>query len=165
MAKDSSSLSNFQAVLQKHGLKAGLVFLNERVPHRFTSVYRLGHESLRRLAFVDKWGSSDPALAEIPLKDSFCERAIQDGPLVVTDSATDARIQGHPNPAGLGSYVGLPLAAGPGELFGTFCHYDVCSRPISEGEFLFLEQAAKVLHAYVGQPSNSAGFETPPAQA
>ena len=165
MTKDSSSLSNFQVVLQKHGLKAGLVFLNERVPHRFTSVYRLGHESLRRLAFVDKLGSSDPTLAEIPFKDSFCEKAVQDGHLVVTDSATDERIQGSPNPAGLASYVGLPLAAAPGELIGTFCHYDVCSRPISDEEFLFLEQAAKVLYAYVGQPSNSAGFETPPAQA
>ena len=165
MTKDSSPLSNFQAVLQKQGLKAGLVFLNERVPHRFSSIYRLGHESLRRLAFVDKLGSSDPTLAEIPFKDSFCEKAVQDGHLVVTDSATDERIQGSPNPAGLASYVGLPLAAAPGELIGTFCHYDVCSRPISDEEFLFLEQAAKVLYAYVGQPSNSAGFETPPAQA
>lgn len=156
MTKDSSSLSNFQVVLQKHGLKAGLVFLNERVPHRYTSVYRLGHESLRRLAFVDKLGSSDLALAEVPFKDSFCEKAMQDGHLVVTDSATDERIQGYPNPAGLASYVGLPLAAAPGELFGTFCHYDFCSRLISEGEFLFLEQAAKVLHAYLRQTSNSA---------
>lgn len=130
----------------KHGLKAGLVFLNERVPRRYTSVYRLAHDRLRRLAFVDKWGGSGLALADVPFKDSFCEMAMEDGNLVVTDSATDARLQGHPNPAGLTSYVGLPLAAGPGELFGSFCHYDICSRPISDEEFVFLEQAAKLLH-------------------
>jgi GAF domain-containing protein len=165
MTKDSSSLSDFQAVLHKHGLKAGLMFLNERVPHRYTSVYRLEHDRLRRLAFVDKWGGSDRALADVPLRDSFCEVAIEDGNLVVTDAASDERLQGRPNPAGLASYVGLPLAAHPGELFGTFCHYDVCSRPVSDEEFGFLEQAAKALRAYVGERADLDGIDTPPVRA
>lgn len=160
MNKNSSALVNFEAVLQKQGLEAGLAFLNGRVPHRYTSVYRLEHDFLRRLVYVDKSGSADLALAEVPFKDSFCEVAIEEGALVVTDSASDARVQRLPNPAELASYVGLPLADAPGGLFGSFCHYDVCSQPLSDEEFEFLEDAAKVLHAYVAQHSASGGSDT-----
>ncbi len=151
MAKDGSSLSNFQNVLQKHGLKEGLAFLNQRVPHRYTSVYQLDHEHLHRLAFVDKLGSLSLDLAEVPFKDSFCELAVQGGHLVVTESATDKRMEGRPNPAMIGSYVGLPLAAAPGHLFGTLCHYDSRGWPLSDEEFEFLEEATKVLQAYLAQ--------------
>ena len=150
--KDGSALANFHGVLVKHGLQVGLEFLNQRVPYRYTSVYRIQHGQLHRVAFIDKHGSSGAALAHAVLKDSFCDIAVQEGTLVVaTDVKTDKRFQALPNPALLGSYVGLPLASQRGELFGTFCHADEHSYPLSDVEFVFLGEAAKVLEAYLEQ--------------
>ena len=152
MLKDGSSLANFRDVLAKHGLKAGLEFLNQRVPHRFTSVYRIQHGQLHRVAFIDKLGTSGAALAHAALKDSFCEVAVQEGGLVVaTDVKTDKRFQTLPNPAMLGSYVGLPLASQRGELFGTLCHADQQGYALSDAEFVFVNEAAKVLETYLEQ--------------
>ena len=152
MLKDGSALENLHGILAKHGLKVGLEFLNQRVPHRYTSVYRLQHEQLHRVAFIDKLGSSGAELAHAALKDSFCDIAVQEGALVVaTDIKTDKRFEAVPNPALLGSYVGLPLASKRGELFGTFCHADEHSYPLSDAEFVFLSEAAKVLEAYLEQ--------------
>ena len=112
MSKDGSALANFHDVLAKHGLKVGLEFLNQRVPHRFTSVYRIQHEQLTRVAFIDKLGSTGAHLAHAALKDSFCDIAVQTGSLVVaTDVKTDKRFQALHNPGILGSYVGLPLTS------------------------------------------------------
>lgn len=152
MLKDGSALANFQDVLVKRGLRVGVEFLNQRVPHRFSSVYRLHHDQLHRIAFIDKLGSSGAELANVALKDSFCEIAVQEGTLVVaSDIKTDKRFQDFPNPALLGSYVGLPLASQRGELFGTFCHADEHGYPLSDAEFVFLNEAAKVLETYLEQ--------------
>jgi GAF domain-containing protein len=152
MMKDGSALANFQDVLMKRGLNVGLEFLNRRVPHRFTSIYRLQHDQLHRIAFIDKLGSSGAELANVALKDSFCEIAVHEGAMVVaSDIKTDKRFQNFPNPALLGSYVGLPLALKPGDLFGTLCHADQQGFPLSDTEFVFLNEAAKVLEMYLAQ--------------
>jgi GAF domain-containing protein len=158
MLKDGSVLANFHDVLSKRGLRVGLEFLNQRVPHRYTSVYRLHHDHLHRIAFIDKLGSSGAELANVALKESFCEIAVQEGALVVaTNIKTDKRFETYPNPTMLGSYVGLPLASQRGELFGTFCHADEHSYPLSDAEFVFLNEAAKVLEAYLEQIFPSSG--------
>lgn len=149
MVKDSSSLSNFQQVLQKHGLRAGIVFLNERVPHRYTSVYRLSQQRLRRLGFVDKLGGQGAELAELPFKDSFCEITVREGHFATTESASDDRLAGNPYQSMVGSYVGLPLVSPSDGLFGTFCHYDECGHPVSDTEFVFLQQAVRFLAVFM----------------
>jgi hypothetical protein len=148
----SASLSHLQHVLDTHGLEAGLMFLNGRVPHRFTAVYRLSDERLRRVGFVDKQGGQGSKLANLPFKDSFCEIAVREGRFVTTDAGADHRLDGNPYQAVVGCYVGLPLAEKPGSLFGTFCHYDTCSHPVSPEEFLFLEPATQLLARFCLQP-------------
>lgn len=149
MIKDSSSLSNFQQVLQRHGLRAGLVFLNERVPHRYTSVYQLSQQRLRRLGFVDKLGGQGLELADLPFKDSFCEIAVREGHFMTTDSSSDSRLVGHPYPSAISSYVGLPLVSPSDGLFGTFCHYDERGHPVNDTEFVFLQQSVRILAVFV----------------
>ena len=142
---DLTALSQLQDVLDNQGLNAALMFLNARVPHRYTAVYRLSDAYLRRLGFIDKEGGPGLEFAEVPFKDSFCEVAVKEPPLVVTDMATDARLQAHSNPRQLMSYVGLPLSVGPGALYGTLCHYDTSPHPLSDAELSFLEQASELL--------------------
>jgi GAF domain-containing protein len=152
MKTTSTALSGLQDVLDAHGLTAGLRFLNARVPHRYTAAYRLSEEYLRRLSFVDKEGGLGLATADVPFKDSFCELAVTEGRLVVTDSPADARLRGRANPFMVRSYVGLPLSKGPGSLYGTFCHYDTCAHPLSDDELVFLEQASQLLTRFCLQP-------------
>lgn len=149
MTKDSSPLANFEAILQKQGLKAGLRFLNERVPHRYTSVYRLSQQRLRRLGFVDKLGGHGAELAELPFKDSFCEITVREGHFATTESASDGRLAGNPYQSMVGSYVGLPLVSPSDGLFGTFCHYDERGHPVSDTEFVFLQQAVRFLAVFL----------------
>jgi GAF domain-containing protein len=152
MTTNSTSLSALQDVLDAHGLQAGLLLLNRRVPHRFTSVYRLSDQRLRRIGFVDKQGGEGPDLADLPFKDSFCEISVREGQFVTTEAGMDDRLDGNPYQALVGSYVGMPLAERPGALFGTFCHYDLCGHPIDEGELAFLEQASQLLTRFCLRP-------------
>ena len=142
---DSTALSELRGVLETQGLNAGLMLLNARVPHRYTAVYRLSDDYLRRLAFFDKQGGPGLGFAEVPFKDSFCELAVKQPPMVVTDVVTDPRLDAHPNPGLLMSYVGLPLSVAPGALYGTLCHYDTSAHPLGDAELLFLEQASELL--------------------
>lgn len=159
MLMNSTALSDLQDLLDAHGLHAGLLFLNARVPHRYTAVYRLSEEYLRRLDFVDKEGGLGEATATVPFTDSFCELAVRQGHLLVTDSSADARLRDQPNPFMMGSYVGLPLATtGSGALYGTLCHYDTCAHPLSDAELVFLQQASERLTRFclrVGMPLHS----------
>lgn len=147
----SLEVSNLKALLDQHGLKAGLLFLNERVPHRYTAVYRLQQQHLHRVGFVDKLGGAGTELADVPFKDSFCEISVREGHFVTAEASTDRRLDGNPYQAMVGSYVGLPLARAPDGLFGTFCHYDTCGHPDNAAEFLFLQQATQVLAAFLRQ--------------
>lgn len=156
MLLNSTPISDLQDLLDAHGLHAGLMFLNARVPHRYTAVYQLSGEYLRRLAFVDKEGGSGEATATVPFKDSFCELAVKKGHLFVSDFSADARLRDHPNPFLFGSYIGLPLATtGSGALYGTFCHYDTCAHTLGDAELVFMQQASEILTRFclrVGMP-------------
>lgn len=45
-------------ILNRDGLKAGLAWLNSRVPHRFTAVYLLDRLVLKSREVVDKDGEA-----------------------------------------------------------------------------------------------------------
>lgn len=146
----SNPLKELETVLTESGLHAGLVFLNARVAHRCTSVYRLDNSVLRLVELIDKIddkSSSGPP--DVPLTDSFCQFVVNNGPLLVVNAKSDARVIASPYRGPVVSYVGLPLTRGPGELFGTFCHYDFCEQPLPEEEYLFLHEAAQLLPKFI----------------
>lgn len=141
-------------ILNRDGLKAGLAWLNSRVPYRFTAVYRLDGLVLRSVQVFDKDGpaATPPVLMEVPLETSFCQYVLRDGQFATGDSGTDQRLDGHPYKGVMGSYVGLPLQgnqASDGELMGTFCHFDFENRQLSDEEFAFLQRVARLLPRYV----------------
>ena len=146
----SNPLKELEAALAKDQLRAGLVFLNARVPHRCTAVYRLDSSALRLVELVDKLNdTSSSGPPEVPFVDSFCQFVISNGPFLVTNAKNDARVISSPYRGPVVSYVGLPLTRGPGELFGTFCHYDLCAQPMQEEEYLFLHEAARLLPKFI----------------
>ena len=150
----SNPSKELEAVLAENGLRAGLVFLNARVAHRWTAVYRLDGSVLRLVAVVDKLGDrSSSGAPNATLADSFCQFVIDHGPFLVINAKNDARVISSSYRGPVVSYVGLPLTRGPGELFGTFCHYDFCAQPMSDEEYLFLHQAVPLLPKFIGPMS------------
>ena len=148
----SSSLEDIQRYancLDVNG-PAGLDFLNARVPHRFTGVYRLQRGVLVNLFLHDKCGEVIPEyLKAVRLEDSFCQFVLRDGFFMTLNSAADRRLDGHAYQGAVGSYYGVPLLDNGAQLYGTLCHFDMMSYPISDDEFEFLQQAAKVLPKYL----------------
>ena len=147
----ASALAQVEAELAQNGLMGVLRFLNARVPHRFTAVYRLDHQMLVNIATFDKHLHLEALdLKAVPLNDSYCQFVLRDGLFLTDDSGQDARLEGHPYAGIVGSYIGVPISRKAGSLHGTLCHFDLASHPISDEEFLLLERAALLLPAFIG---------------
>jgi len=153
---NSSILQEYQRWLETQG-PAGLAFLNARVPHRYTGVFRLHEGALRNMFLYDKQGEIVPEFLQVvPLNDSFCQFTLRDGLFTTQDSSTDQRLDGHRYKGVLLSYVGLPLLDNAGELYGTMCHFDAQALALDDNEFEIFRAAAKLLPAYLDKPVQSA---------
>jgi len=145
-------VEEFTVTLSTQGLNAGLLWLNRRVPHRWTGIYRLDDLTMSNQNIIDKLNETDlGSLAAVPVKDSFCQFTMRDGEFVKQNTGTDddVRLQGHPYKGVVNSYVGLPLTTGGGDVYGTFCHFDLVEREISDDEFQFLQRVARILPRYL----------------
>jgi hypothetical protein len=121
------------------------------VPHRFTAVYRLDQQMLVNVATFDKHMHLEALdLKAVPLQDSFCQFVLRDGLFLTDDSGQDVRLKEHPYAGIVGSYIGVPIARGPGTLDGTLCHFDLACHPVSDEEYLLLERTALLLPAFIG---------------
>lgn len=145
-------LDQYESILRREG-PAGLAFLNARVPHRYTAVYRLSGGVLHNLHVFDKQGEVVPEFpAAVPLGDSFCQFVLRDGDFRTVDTAHDQRLDGHRYQGAIGSYHGLPLLDNSGDLSGTICHFDVEAHSMEDQEFAFFREAAKLLPRYLYKP-------------
>lgn len=144
-----ADLATFRWTLDTGGLAAGMQFLNARVDYRCTAIYRLENLTMQNVVTYDRTGEVSNALVAVPLSDSFCQHVVRDGSFVTADSAQDHRLDGHPYQGVVVSYYGLPLMRTPGEIFGTFCHFDYVERTVPDSEIAFLEKAARLLPAYM----------------
>lgn len=149
---NSSILQEYKLLLETQG-PAGLAFLNARVPHRYTGVFRLHEGALRNMFLHDKQGEIVPEFLQVvPLLDSFCQFTLRDGLFATHDTASDKRLDGHKYQGVLLSYVGLPLLDGSGELYGTICHFDERALELDDREFDIFREASRLLPAYLGEP-------------
>ena len=143
-------LNRLEHELMTGGLKAGLAWLNTRVAHRFTAVSLLKGDMLNLVELVDKHnGPATSIWRAAPLKDSFCQFSINNGMFISDDTLEDERLQGNIYREVLRCYVGLPVHRRPGDLLGTFCHFDFEPRQVSADEFAFLQDAVTFLSPYV----------------
>jgi GAF domain-containing protein len=144
------ALAQVSQALAHGGLPQALSLLNARVPHRFTAVYRLVGQSLHNVATHDKHLHLEPPdLKVVPLKDSFCQYVLRDSLFVTCDSGNDVRLDGHPYRGIVGSYVGVPIRERGSRLAGTLCHFDLESHEVSDDEYLLLDQAARLMPAFL----------------
>lgn len=142
-------LRGYAQVLQAHG-PAGLDFLNARVEHRFTCVFRLDAGTLYNVYLHDKLGTIVPEyLRAVPLGESFCQFVLREGMFCAAHTAQDARLDGHKYQGVMGAYYGVPLLDNAGDLYGTLCHLDPQGLELPQTEFALLQKAAQVLPKYL----------------
>lgn len=143
-------LAQLRAALTEAGIDGGLKFLNQRIDHRYTAVYRLQDARLTNLGLYDKVGEMKPEyLAEVPLDVSFCQFVLRDGNFLTSNSGADGRLDGHPYQGVMVAYHGVPVSDGQGRLVGTLCHFDLVERELSQDNYLLLQQAAGVLKDFM----------------
>ena len=138
--------------LNSGGLEAGLRFLNQRVDHRFTAVYRLQDMVLHNVELIDKIEGDNlvrTGLQAVPLGESFCQFVMRDGFFRVSRTTGMEALDGHPHQGVMESYVGLPLMSSPDKMFGTLCHFDFAERTLPDEEFAFLQRVARLLPRYL----------------
>ncbi len=146
----ASPVAEFSHVLSHEGIVAGLQFLNRRVAHRCTAIYRLEAMTVRNIYIYDREGALLPeSLGVVPLGDSFCQHALRDGAFLSSDTRDDSRVDGSPFKGVVVAYHGIPLVGQNCELFGSLCHFDFVPRSLSDEEFEFMQKAARVLSAYL----------------
>lgn len=146
----SADLAEFDSACRREGVDAALTQLNRRVPHRYTAIYELVDGLLKNRHLVDKAGEAKPEfLLEVPLADSFCQFVLREGSFLTSDSGSDGRLDGHPYQGVMVAYHGVPILDDSGELFGSLCHFDVQSQPLSDAEFDLLQRVARVVPGYV----------------
>ena len=144
-----NSISGFEETLRSQGVDSSLEFLNQRVSHRFTAIFRLDKDKLEIIRLIDKLNDSSTApLSPIPFTNSFCELVMRDGVVMTSNSVVDKRFDGKFSQGVVIAYVGLPLLQ-HGKLFGTLCHIDYNENKIDENEFAFLQTVMGVLSKYL----------------
>jgi hypothetical protein len=144
------ALAGLERALAQHGLVGALTFLNRRVPHRFTAVYRRVGQALHNVATADKHLHLDALdLRIVPVEDSFCQFVLRDTLFLTHESGSDVRLSGHPYQGVVGCYVGVPVRGHDGKLAGTLCHFDLESFEVDDDEYLLLDRAARLLPAFL----------------
>lgn len=140
----------FTSTLRSQGAQAGIAYLNEGVPHRYTAVYRIEGGLLRNVLLHDKLGEVRPDFLEVVrFEDSFCQFVLRDGAFRTDNSALDTRLDGHPYQGAMICYHGVPMLGREGELIGTLCHFDVKDLGVQDAEFGLLTRAGRVLSDFL----------------
>jgi GAF domain-containing protein len=149
---NTDTLEQLRSALREAGIDGGLKFLNQRIDHRYTAVYRLQDARLTNLGLYDKAGEMKPEyLAEVPLDVSFCQFVLRDGSFATGNSAEDGRLDGHPYQGVMMAYHGVPVSDARGRLVGTLCHFDLVERGLSDDDFLLMQQAAGAMREFIGK--------------
>ena len=149
MQDSFDDLGHFEAVLTSQGLSGALAFLNRRAPHRYTAVYQLAGDKMLNLAIYDRLGELVSPLPPTPNGNSFCQHVLPGQAFISENVLNDPRLTTHFQRGVINSYVGLPLSRGPLHLYGTLCQMDPGAQQLSEGQYLFLQQVAPLLLAYL----------------
>lgn len=125
---------------------AALELLNTVSTCRFTALYRFEDGGLQNLVLVDRDTRDAPLLDTIPIEQSYCTYVQSaHASFVVGDSLRDERVLGHPKQRVIRSYVGVPLKASGGDVFGTLCHFDFDVADVPADAIALTEQVARFM--------------------
>lgn len=145
----ATSLRHLKALLRADDLRGAVMYLNSLTAHRFTSLFRFEDTQLRNVTFFDRENPEQASCDDLPVVASYCV-FVRDSSrtFAIDDARTDERLGDHPKRSSIRSYCGVPLLDEHGRMFGTVCHFDLLSRPISLENVALLEAIAPLLPSY-----------------
>lgn len=145
-------LAKFEAVLATRGVHQALRFLNGRVPHRFTGVYRFEPPMLRSVCLVDGYDLTVRRGDDAPLESTYCSIVGRTGgPFASENAGRDGRLAGHPARGSVIAYCGVLLDDPGGAPFGTLCHFDAMPCDVPVHEMPLMHAAAPLLYRAVAR--------------
>ena len=121
----AGAAKTFQTILRAEGLFAAMRWLNDRVPYRYSAIFRFDGEMLRNICLIDK---NNPNISNCPdqaITESYCMYIRRSGQaFAVEEALQDKRVEGHPKRRSVQCYYGIPLYGAKGRVLGTVCHFD-----------------------------------------
>ncbi len=136
-------------MVERDGIRGALAFLNGRVPHRFTGLYRFDPPQLRNVLIYDELNPTLLLAEDARMEETYCSVVGRtEEPFWTDDAMADPRLEDHPARGSVRAYTGVLLEDAESEAFGTLCHFDVVPRPAPR-EDVGLMQA--VAHAIRGE--------------
>jgi GAF domain-containing protein len=121
----TDAMKKFEAILHTDGLLAGMRWLNDQVPYRFSAVFSFDGEILRNICLIDKENPSISKCPDQPITESYCSYIRRSGMgFCVEEALADMRVEGHPKRRSVQCYYGIPLFGEEGRMLGTVCHFD-----------------------------------------
>lgn len=145
-----SGLNHGLAVLKSQldagGIQAALKYLNSRIEHRFTAIYKFQGPMQRAVFIYDKLGHSENRFNAIATADSLGRFITASKPFGVTNSACDTFLHAHGHCSLASSFYGVSLAPADTRPTGSLCHFDLKPQSLpSPVERDFLNRARSLL--------------------
>lgn len=140
----NQDLAKLLGQLHDGGVKAALKFLNQRVAHRFTAIFKFQGDEQRTVFVYDKLGLSPTLPTAMPIVDTSSQPATASRPFTIT--AQNSFPGGHAHCLVVRSYFGVPLSQAGRRPAGSLCHLDfnVQAMPAPE-ECVFIDRAKNLL--------------------
>jgi GAF domain-containing protein len=146
MQNVANSIRHLRTILDNGDVRAAVIYLNSLTDHRFTSIYRFDNSELRNLYFYDRENPEQHSTPDIPVMASYCVfvRSQRDT-FTISNASSDERLDGHPKQQSVQSYCGVPLMDVDGRMYGTICHFDLRTIPISASTVELMESVSRFL--------------------
>jgi GAF domain-containing protein len=101
------------------------MWINDRVPYRFTAIFAFDRDMLRNICLIDKQNQNITKCSDQPITESYCLYVRRSGErFSVEEASLDGRVAGHPKRQSVQCYYGIPLFNSKGKMLGTVCHFD-----------------------------------------
>jgi len=144
----SNELQEFKVALKISGVHGALGYLNKRMPHRYTGIYRYEGDTLRNLAIYDRYEPDARKGEDAPMSATYCSLLQKQEALEIADAAEDARVKGIIITPVV-SYCGVLMRNSHGLPYGSLCHFDMnrCQERMSD--FPLLQAAAQILYYHL----------------
>jgi hypothetical protein len=118
-------LAMLKSQLDAGGIMAALKYLNSRIGHRFTAIYKFQGSMQRAVFLYDRLGQPGARLNAIATSESLSRFITVAEPFGVTDSATDAFLNENGHRSLVTSFYGVSLSRAGTKPTGSLCHFDL----------------------------------------
>lgn len=140
-------MNQLRLILNVHGMRAAIIFLNHLTDHRYTSVFIFDGPHGRHAFYYDRENAAQVTAPDTLVEMSYCIYVRKSASLFeVNDATTDERVgRDHPKKELIRSYCGIPLIDGYGNVLGSACHYDPNPKPTAPEDVELLEMFSRIV--------------------